>query len=290
MRDMFGRKTLDRIEQMVDDAIAGDFRESDYDETQLSRVESKWKHYLGLSALTRENMEREKENVKGLVSDISHQTKTPMANIRLYAELLRENLESEEDSAGKQQNLRLLDEISRQSEKLEFLIQSLTKMSRLESNIVEVKPRRQKLSELISAVVRDAVPKAVQKGVEIVNIYDGDGCADYDMKWTKEALGNVVDNAVKYSRPGGRVQISAKEYGWYTAISVKDQGIGVREEDTAKIFGRFYRAGEVQQEEGVGIGLYLTREILRKENGYIKVKSKPGEGAEFVLFLRKGNE
>lgn len=290
MRDMFGRKTLDRIEQMVDDAIAGDFRESDYDETQLSRVESKWKHYLGLSALTRENMEREKENVKGLVSDISHQTKTPMANIRLYAELLRENLESEEDSAGKQQNLRLLDEISRQSEKLEFLIQSLTKMSRLESNIVEVKPRRQKVSELISAVVRDAVPKAVQKGVEIVNIYEGDGCADYDMKWTKEALGNVVDNAVKYSRPGGRVQISAKEYGWYTAISVKDHGIGVREEDTAKIFGRFYRAGEVQQEEGVGIGLYLTREILRKENGYIKVKSKPGEGAEFVLFLRKGNE
>ncbi len=290
MRDMFGRKTLDRIEQMVDDAIAGDFRESDYDETQLSRVESKWKHYLGLSALTRENMEREKENVKGLVSDISHQTKTPMANIRLYAELLRENLESEEDSAGKQQNLRLLDEISRQSEKLEFLIQSLTKMSRLESNIVEVKPRRQKVSELISAVVRDAAPKAVQKGVEIVNIYDGDGCADYDMKWTKEALGNVVDNAVKYSRPGGRVQISAKEYGWYTAISVKDHGIGVREEDTAKIFGRFYRAGEVQQEEGVGIGLYLTREILRKENGYIKVKSKPGEGAEFVLFLRKGNE
>ncbi|MCI9023964.1 MAG: HAMP domain-containing histidine kinase [Dorea sp.] len=287
---MFGRKTLDRIEQMVDDAIAGDFRESDYDETQLSRVESKWKHYLGLSALTRENMEREKENVKGLVSDISHQTKTPMANIRLYTELLRENLESEEDSAGKQQNLRLLDEISRQSEKLEFLIQSLTKMSRLESNIVEVKPRRQKVSELISAVVRDAVPKAVQKGVEIVNIYDGDGCADYDMKWTKEALGNVVDNAVKYSRPGGRVQISAKEYGWYTAISVKDHGIGVREEDTAKIFGRFYRAGEVQQEEGVGIGLYLTREILRKENGYIKVKSKPGEGAEFVLFLRKGNE
>ena len=80
------------------------------------------------------------------------------------------------------------------------------------------------------------------------------------MKWTKEALGNVVDNAVKYSRPGGRVQISVKEYGWYTAISVKDHGIGVREEDTAKIFGRFYRAGEVQQEEGVGIGLYLTRE------------------------------
>ncbi|MEZ3486057.1 MAG: HAMP domain-containing histidine kinase [Lachnospiraceae bacterium] len=286
---MFGRKTLDRIEGMLDDAIAGKFQESDYDETQLSRVESKWKHYLELSGLLKENLEREKENVKGLVSDISHQTKTPMANIRLYAELLRENLESDGDSHKRQQGLRLLDEISRQTEKLDFLIQSLTKMSRLESNIVEVRPRRQRVSGLISAVIRDAAPKAEQKGIEIMNAYDGDGYADYDMKWTKEALGNVLDNAVKYSRPGGRVRISVTEYGLYTAVSVKDNGIGVREEDTAKIFGRFYRAKEVQQEDGVGLGLYLTREILRKENGYIKVKSVPGEGAEFVLFLQKGN-
>ena len=92
---------------------------------------------------------------------------------------------------------------------------------------------------------------------------------------------------MKYSRPGGRVRISAMEYGLYTAVSVKDNGIGVKEEDAAKIFGRFYRAKEVQQEDGVGLGLYLTREILRKENGYIKVKSVPGEGAEFVLFLQK---
>ena len=286
---MFGRKTLDRIEGMLDDAIAGKFQESDYDETQLSRVESKWKHYLELSGLLKENLEREKENVKGLVSDISHQTKTPMANIRLYAELLRENLESDGDSHKGQQGLKLLDEISRQTEKLDFLIQSLTKMSRLESNIVEVRPRRQRVSGLISAVIRDAAPKAEQKGIEIMNAYDGDGYADYDMKWTKEALGNVLDNAVKYSRPGGRVRISVTEYGLYTAVSVKDNGIGVREEDTAKIFGRFYRAKEVQQEDGVGLGLYLTREILRKENGYIKVKSVPGEGAEFVLFLQKGN-
>lgn len=285
---MFGRKTLDRIEGMLDDAIAGKFQESDYDETQLSRVESKWKHYLELSGLLKENLEREKENVKGLVSDISHQTKTPMANIRLYAELLRENLESDGDSHKGQQGLKLLDEISRQTEKLDFLIQSLTKMSRLESNIVEVRPRRQRVSGLITAVIRDAAPKAEQKGIEIMNAYDGDGYADYDMKWTKEALGNVLDNAVKYSRPGGRVRISVTEYGLYTAVSVKDNGIGVREEDTAKIFGRFYRAKEVQQEDGVGLGLYLAREILRKENGYIKVKSVPGEGAEFVLFLQKG--
>ena len=114
------------------------------------------------------------------------------------------------------------------------------------------------------------------------------GSADYDMKWTKEALGNVLDNAIKYSGFGGSVRISVMEYEFYAAVSVKDNGIGIREEDTAKIFGRFYRAREVQQEDGVGIGLYLTREILRKENGYIKVKSKPGKGSEFVMYLQRG--
>ena len=272
---------------MLDEAVAGSFRESDYDETQLSRIETKWKRYLGLSVLTRENMEKEKESVKSLVSDISHQTKTPMANIQLYEELLRENLESGADSGEKEQNLKLLNEIIRQGEKLDFLIQSLTKLSRLESNIVEVKPCRQKISELILAAMQDAGPKARQKGIELINTYEGEGTADYDMKWTKEALGNVLDNAVKYSGPGGSVRISVTEYELYTAVSVKDDGIGIREEDTAKIFGRFYRAKEVQQEDGVGIGLYLTREILRKENGYIKVKSQPQKGAEFVLYLRR---
>lgn len=285
---MFERKTLDRIEHMLDEAIAGNFQESDYDETQLSRVESKWKHYLGMSVLTRENLEREKENVKGLVSDISHQTKTPMANIRLYASLLRESLEAGEDSGEKRHMLKLLEEISRQTEKLEFLIQSLTKMSRLESNIVEVRPKRQKVRLLLDAAIRDIEPKTLPKGVEIRNTYTGDGYADYDMKWTKEALGNVLDNAVKYSQPGGEVVVSVIEYELYTAVSVKDEGRGIREEDTAKIFGRFYRSEEVRQEDGVGIGLYLTRDILRKENGYVKVKSKPGKGAEFVLFLQKG--
>ncbi len=284
---MFGRRTLDRLDQMLDEAIAGTFRESDYDETRLSRVEAKWKHFLGTSVLSRENLEKEKNCLKELVSDISHQTKIPMANIRLYTELLKENLEAEEETGQKEKNLYMLSELVRQVEKLDFLIQSLTKMSRLESNIVEVKPKRQEIATLLVAAIEDILPKAEQKQVEIVNTYTGTGMACYDMKWTKEALGNVLDNAVKYSDNGSKVTVSVTEYELYTAVSVKDSGIGIRESDTAKIFGRFYRSQEVQQEDGVGIGLYLTREILKKENGYIKVKSKPGKGAEFILFLQK---
>lgn len=123
-----------------------------------------------------------------------------------------------------------------------------------------------------------------------VNLPDGSGY-DY-LKWVRArsyipALGNVLDNAVKYSPPGSTVGVSVEEYELYAAVSVKDQGIGIREEDAARIFRRFYRAEGLRQEEGSGIGLYLTREILRRENGYIKVKSREDEGAEFTLFLQK---
>ena len=286
---MFGQRTLDRLDRMLDEAIAGTFKESDYDESKLSKVESKWKHFLSASALSRENVEKETDRVKELVSDISHQTKTPMANIRLYTELLKERLEAAQPYAEKdrQENLRLLAEIDRQAEKLGFLIQSLTKMSRLESNIVEVRPKQLYVSELIDTVVQDILPKAGKKNLEVVNTYTGSGMAYYDMKWTKEALGNIVDNAVKYSPCGSRVLLSVTEYKLYTAISVKDFGAGIREEDTAKIFRRFYRTEDVHDEDGVGIGLYLAREIVRRENGYIKVKSKPGQGAEFMMYLSR---
>lgn len=288
---MFGQKTLDRLDHMLDEAIAGTFEESDYDESKLSKVECKWKQFLGASVLSRENVEKEKNRVKELVSDISHQTKTPMANIRLYTELLKEKLKADElgleEDELRQESLKMLAEIDRQVEKLGFLIQSLTKMSRLESNIVEVKPKRQSISELLDAVIGDVLPKAGQKNVEIVNTYTGSGTAYYDRKWTKEALGNIVDNAVKYSPSGSRVVLTVTEYELYATVSVKDFGQGIRETDTARIFQRFYRAKEVHEEDGVGIGLYLAREIIRRENGYIKVKPGAGKGAEFILYLQR---
>jgi len=282
---MFTNRTIDRLNKMLDSAIAGDFRESDYDETKISQLESKWKQFLGTSVLSRENLEKEKENVKSLVSDISHQTKTPMTNMKLYLALLTESLQTGEQTAVREKELRLAEEIERQAEKLEFLIQSLTKMSRLESNIVEVKPRLQHVKELILAAVRDTEPKAQSKGITMEVLCEGEFFSYFDLKWTKEALVNILDNAVKYSKEGTEVTVSVMKYELYTAIAVRDMGIGIKEEEIPKIFGRFYRAREVQQEDGVGIGLYLAREILKKEGGYIRVKSKKGEGSEFILYL-----
>ncbi len=282
---MFGGRTLDRLDQMLDAAISGTFEERNYDETRLSRLESKWKHYLGTSVLTGENLRQEKEKVKGLVSDISHQTRTPMTNLKMYAALLEENLKAETHMDSKAESLEMLGEIIRQTEKMEFLLQSLSRMSQLETDIVEVRPKFQKLSGLLEEASAGVRQRAAKKQIDIRNTYNGNGGACYDLKWTKEALGNILDNAVKYSPQKAEIILSVTEYEMYAAVSVKDFGRGIWEEDLPKIFGRFYRAEEVQQEEGVGIGLYLAREILKKENGYIKVKSAPGEGAEFILYL-----
>ena len=285
---MFENRTIRRLEMMLDAALSGDFQENDYDETKLSRLESKWKRFLAASMLSRENLNREKENVKSLVSDISHQTKTPMTNIRLYASLLGELIEAETGMQRQEEAAVMIGELARQTEKLEFLIQALTKMSRLESNIVEVRPEQQPITPMLQDVVAEAAMKADGKNITIRNVYAGEAFACFDYKWTKEALGNVLDNAVKYSPPGSTVTLSVLEYEMYLAVSVCDEGRGIREEEIPKIFGRFYRAEEVSQEEGVGIGLYLTREILRKENGYVKVKSQPEKGSEFLLYLYRG--
>lgn len=286
---MFENKIVSRLERMLDAALSGDFQESDYDETKLSRIETKWKRFLTASVLSRESLKKEKENVKSLVSDISHQTKTPMTNIRLYSSLLHELVTAEETMKQKKEAVAMLEELMRQTDKLEFLIQALTKMSRLESNIVTVHPRQQPMTPLLEDLMEEASVKAAKKNILLENTYTGEATACFDFKWTKEAVGNVLDNAVKYSPEGSTIVLSVTEYEMYLALNIQDEGIGICEEDIPKIFGRFYRAEEVSHEEGVGIGLYLSREILKKQNGYIKVTSTPGKGSKFMLFLYRGN-
>lgn len=273
------RKNWERLNQMLDEGIRGEFEESKYDESELSKVESKWKRFLQDSAMAKQNLETEKANIKGLISDISHQTKTPMANIKLYSELLSEQLE--EDSMEAE----LLEQIQAQAQKLEFLIQALTKLSRLETNILEVVPVKSQVKPLLESAVEEIRKKAEKKEIQIKIEMDFEAEAVFDRKWTEEALYNLLDNAVKYSPAGSEVLISTKWYEMWCVIVVSDRGRGISEEEIPKIFERFYRAKEVQQEEGVGIGLYLVREILQKEGGFIKVNSEVGKGSTFLCYL-----
>ena len=266
---MFENKTITRLEAMLDAAIEGTFEESEYDETRLSRLEARWKEFLGSSVLSNANLEKERHRLEQFISDISHQTKTPMTVIKMYTELLREEAAlGEQASIERIQNF--ANEISKQNERLEFLIDSLTKLSRLENGTLEIVAKKDEVNKLIKSAVSAVKPKADSKNIAINIPDDLEKTASFDMKWTIEALSNVLDNAIKYSPEGGNIDITIDEYEVYMAIHVIDEGPGIKEEDLAKIFGRFYRSSTVQQEEGVGIGLYLTREIISKEDGYIK--------------------
>lgn len=273
------RGTMARLEEMLEQAINGTFREEDYDETRLSRLETKWKRYLAASQLSRQRTLKEQQQMKQLISDISHQTKTPIANILLYSQLLQEKETNSELTL-------IVENIKNQSEKLDFLIRSLIKTSRLESELLVLHPKKQEVLPLLNAVVDTASEEADRKSLTIiVNTMNEYAC--FDRKWTEEALGNLLDNAIKYSHQGGSIEISVVEYEMFVSVNVKDYGIGIREEEQAQIFERFYRSREAAGEKGVGIGLYLVREIAVRQSGYVKVKSEHGKGSTFSFYMSK---
>ena len=274
---MFGdKRILERLDRMLDDGINGTFEESDYEETSLSKLESKWLRYLTSSKQSAQKLEQERKKIQELVSDISHQTKTPLANILLYTQLLQEQpLDT--------QSLRLVGEIRQQSEKLEFLIQSLVKTSRLETGTFQLTPTKNEVSGMIVSAIGQIESKAESKQIRI--IYTPVSCtAKFDSKWTQEAVFNILDNDVKYSPEASEITVSVKEFELFACISVEDNGIGIPQDELPRIFGRFYRGRNVAEQSGVGIGLYLSRQIIEEQGGYITVESS-GSGAVFKIYL-----
>ncbi len=268
---------MEHMNAMLEAAMDGTFVESVYDESMLSSVETKLAHYLSASAVSARNLTQEKEKVKKLVTDISHQTKTPIANLLLYAQMLEEKELPEEAQA-------FVQELNRQAAKLHFLIVSLVKASRLETGMFVLHPRWGMVEPLLQQVLSQIAAKAERKGQKIE--YEQTGCyASFDPKWTEEAIYNIVDNAVKYTPAGGTIKIAVKYTELFVRIEISDTGIGITEEDTPEIFHRFYRGSGASGEEGVGIGLYLARQIIMEENGYIKVRSAAGEGSTFMVYL-----
>lgn len=271
------RKLLDSLEDMLRAATEGDFTESAFDETRMSRLETELAHYLSASAMSARNVEREKEKIKTLIADISHQTKTPIANLLLYSELLAE----EELTQTAREKLAALHE---QTEKLQFLIEALVKLSRLENGIIRLRPEDHAVLHLFERVREQYEAKAQQKGLSLT-VQETELQAVFDPEWTAEALANLADNAIKYTK-SGEIALSAVAYEMFVRIDVRDTGMGIAEEEQGKIFSRFYRSQSAgESNDGVGIGLYLTREIVSGEGGYLRVQSAVGKGSLFSMYL-----
>ena len=219
-----------------------------------------------------------KEFLKSTISDISHQTRTPIANIKLYLELL-------EDEKLSQNGQEFLEKIKGQMEKIEFLMQNMIKMSRLETGILQIHKEDQNLYETIRHAVADVVPEAALKGIDLYVNCEENMMIRHDSKWTEEVIYNILDNALKYTEPGGKIHIQTERQELFFKISISDTGKGIAPERQAEIFTRFYREPEVHDKPGVGIGLYLARTIMELQKGYIEVQSEIGKGACFRLYF-----
>ena len=260
-------KILDRLNTLLDNAIDGKPLETSFDETKVSQIESKLHKFLLANGSKKEQITEEKSRIDTLISDISHQTKTPLANILLYTELLAES----KVELDREQHAILLQQ---QTKKLQFLIDSLVKTSRLENGIIVPSVKMQAINNLL-ANIKTSFPQT--------SILHTECNASYDLKWASEALENIVDNAYKYGAT--EVIVSVTAYEMFCRIDIQDNGIGIEESEIPKIFTRFYRSPQVAEKDGVGIGLYLAREIISKQGGYIKVQSTLGKGSVFSVFL-----
>lgn len=271
------KRILKTLNEMLEAAIKGDFSETVFDESLLSAVETKMAQYLSSSQVSAKNLSEEKNKINELIADISHQTKTPLSNILLYAQLLKEQQLPEQSNC-------CIHALNEQAEKLSFLISSLVKASRLETGIFSLHASKHEIQPMLDNLSSQIHLKAADKNI-LLEITPTGESAYFDIKWTTEALYNIVDNAVKYTPEGGNISITVTPYNLFCRIDVIDTGIGISEEEHSKIFTRFYRSRHVSNIEGVGIGLYITRQILSNEGGYIKVSSKPGSGSIFSVFL-----
>lgn len=268
------RKILENLGKMLEAAMEGNFTEDSFDESLLSALESSFAHYLAASTVSARKVDAEKEKLKALIGDISHQTKTPIANILLYTQLLKEQ-------PG---NTDCLEALEGQTKKLQSLIDALVKTSRLETGVIALHPEPGELGTIMTSAVSQLRPKAEGKNITIT-LEKEKANAVFDPKWTEEALYNLLDNAVKYTPSGGSVSVSTTVYPMFFAVHVRDTGPGIAEEEQPKIFQRFYRGEAHREDEGVGIGLYLVRQIAEGQGGFVKVRSQPGQGSTFSLYL-----
>ena len=169
-------------------------------------------------------------------------------------------------------------------EKLRALVDALVKTSRLEAGVLALHPKAGPLAPMLQDAIAQFLPKAAEKGLTLT-LAPTDASAVFDAKWTAEAVCNLLDNAVKYTPTGGAVTVEVVPYQMFCRVNVTDDGPGIPEAEQAKVFQRFYRSPAAFETEGVGIGLYLARQIAEGQVGYIKVSSRLGRGSCFSLYL-----
>ena len=252
------RGEIRELSDYIDKALDGNLEITEFDERELSKIKSKLIKFLYSNQVKEKKISTEKNKTKDLIADISHQTKTPITNLSLYISLLEDDPKDE-----------YLEIIKYELNKLEFLIQNLVKSSRLESDIISLQKYQANLKDIVEDVLREFKVKLDEKDVSI-NLKNEDLIFNLDERWLKEAIHNLVDNAIKYSPKGSTINISVyKSYINYN-LDIENECKDLSEETLPKIFERFYRGKNSVSKDGLGLGLFIAREIIEKHGGNIR--------------------
>lgn len=248
-------------------------------ETLLARISHRLERLYHVMQETRHKVEEEKAELQSLVSDISHQTKTPIANLKMLNDTMLTRRITDETRKE------FLHATASQLDKLDFLIQGMVKTSRLETGVITLEKKETAIADTLVDAINGVLAPMERKHLHLsVNCPENLTVA-HDSRWTSEALFNLLDNAVKYTPEGGDIHVTVQDWEMYLEIAVTDTGRGIPESVQATIFKRFYREEAVHDVDGIGIGLYLAREIITMQGGYITVESEVRKGSTFSIFL-----
>jgi two-component system phosphate regulon sensor histidine kinase PhoR len=218
---------------------------------------------------------------KDFVANVSHELRTPITAVRGYAETLAAGVE---DPAQAQ---RMVTIILRQSERLSALVEDLLELSRLESNDLELHSGPVAVADAFKRAAETVRPKAAAKGIHLEAVIPGSLSAQGDDRAVEQVLLNLLDNAVKYTPEGGRVEVTGREEGSRCFISVRDSGLGIDPKHLPRIFERFYRVdkGRSRDMGGTGLGLSIVKHVVGAMQGEVRVESEPGRGSTFTVVL-----
>ena len=280
----FGKRLSDftsNLSRTLDNMIDGneELQKSNDSETLFARINHRLVRLYEIMQKNRHKVDMERQELQMLISDISHQVKTPVSNLQMVTDTLLTKPVSEEE------RMDFLQGIRSQTDKLDFLFQALVKTSRLETGAIRLEKKDSSLFHTLAQAMSSIVYAAEKKEIAVSVDCPENLIISHDSKWTSEALFNLLDNAVKYTPSGGKIFVSVVQWEMYVEVKVTDTGKGISESNQAAIFRRFYREEEVHDQQGVGIGLYLAREIVTRQGGYIKVVSELGRGSEFSIML-----
>ena len=224
-----------------------------------------------------ENSKQDKVQLKDSLSDISHQLKTPLTSMTIMLDNILDEPNMEEETRNE-----FIKDIKREIVNLNFLVNSLLKLSKLDANSVKFVYKEENAQDILKEAIKNVAMLCDLKNVQISMQGDNKIKIYCDFKWQVEAITNILKNGVEHSHENSKIEIGYEQNQIDTKIVIKDFGIGIEQEDLPHIFERFYK-GKNSSSDSVGIGLALAKAIIEKDNGYISVESEAGEGTIFTI-------